>query len=151
MLAHTTPIPFAFLRYSITRRLSRSAAPALVAALLCAVLPALQTQSFPATLAPSVFEPLAAAAVSLAYLRLMQSPRAGNVALLTVALVATAITSEMFVFIACVVSLSSARAVFSSRVDKVSREERLEQVTCVIDVFAVTGMCARLRCTCAPL
>ena len=126
-------------RYAVTRTLSHSPAPALVAVFLCAILPALHKSSFPGVLAPSVFEPLAAAVVCLGYLRLMACPSARAVAMLTLAAVATAVTSHSFVFLAGVISVSFARAVFSSRVDKVSQDKRLAQVTCIIDVMAVTG------------
>lgn len=129
--------------YAITRRLSHSPAPALVALFLCALLPALQKSSFPGTLAPSVFEPLSAAAVCLAYVRLIAQPTARNVAPLVLALVASALTTETFVFIASVVSVSLMRAVFSRRVDKFCRDERLAQVTCAIDVLAAAGAALR--------
>jgi hypothetical protein len=127
------------LMYFITWRLAHAPTPAVVSVALSALLPVLQKSSFPGLLAPSVFEPFAAAAVSLAYLRLMEQPTARRVALLVVALVATAATCETFIFIMCTVSVVSLQAVLSSRVDKVCKEERSAQVTCVIDVLAVTG------------
>ncbi len=119
--------------------MSHSPAPALVSLFLCAILPALHKSSFPGVLSPSVFEPLAAAVVCLGYLRLMACPTPRTVAVLILAAVATAVTTHSFVFLAGVISVSFARAVFSSRVDKVSREKRLAQVTCIMDVMAVTG------------
>ena len=139
LLLPLRPLSFPPLMYAITRRLTRSAKPAAVAIALAAVLPALQKASFPGLLAPSIFEPLAAAAVSLLYLRLMAQPNAPRVAALVAALVMTAVTCETFIFIMCAVSVAFLRTVFSSRVDKVGAEARNGQVTCIIDVFAVTG------------
>jgi hypothetical protein len=139
------------LMYSLTRTLTRSPTPALVAVALCAVMPALQKQSFPGLLSPAVFEPAAAAAASVAYLRLMAMPIARNVALVILAMVAVALTCETFVSIVCLISISFFREVFSSRVDKCGLQQRLAQVTCVVDVLAVKGrvLCARAR-QCSP-
>jgi hypothetical protein len=128
------------LMYAMTRSLSRSPTPALVAAALCAVIPALQKHSFPGLLTPAVFEPVAAAAVSVAYLRLMAMPTARNVALVVLAAIATAVTCETFLSVVCLISISFAREVFSHRVDKCGHQQRLAQVTCVVDVLAVTGV-----------
>jgi hypothetical protein len=131
--------------YAITRKLSSSTAPALVSVAICAVLPALQKSSFPGLLAPSVFEPIAAAAISVACLRLMARPSAQSAALVVVVMVATAMTCESFVFIMCLVSMYFARAVFSSRVDKAGQQQRLAHVTCIVDVLAVTGCAPSVR------
>ncbi len=125
--------------YVMTRKLSRSPAPALVSVFLGAVLPALQKVSFPGLLTPAVFEPVAAAAVCVAYLRLMVTPTAPNAAFVILALLAAALTCETFVAIFCLISISFTREVFSSRVDKCGQQQRLAQATCVVDVLALSG------------
>jgi hypothetical protein len=150
VFSHERSFTMFCLMYAITRKLSSSTAPALVSVAICAVLPALQKSSFPGLLAPSVFEPMAAAAVSVACLRLMARPTARSVALVVVVMVATAVTCESFVFIMCLISVYFARAVFSSRVEKAGLQQRLDHVTCIVDVLAVTGCAQSARACMQP-